>query len=113
MNPATTSSDTLSPRRRASVLLVWLALVLLAVWQITRTSFVADLSAFLPASPDAQQRVLIDQLQRCAAPLGRAHTCNKHAHLVPQCGWRRFLGTRSPQRIRAAGKFLCSACTSD
>ncbi len=50
-------------RRRAAVLLVWLTLVLMAVWQITRTPFVADLSAFMPASPDAQQRVLIEQLQ--------------------------------------------------
>ncbi len=56
-------NDTLPLRRRIAVLLVSLALVGLAVWQITRTSFVADLSAFLPASPDAQQRVLIEQLQ--------------------------------------------------
>ncbi len=56
-------NDALPVRRRVAVLLVWLALVALAVWQITRTSFVADLSAFLPASPDAQQRVLIEQLQ--------------------------------------------------
>jgi predicted exporter len=56
-------NDTLPVRRRIAVLLVWLALVGLAVWQITRTAFVADLSAFLPASPDAQQRVLIEQLQ--------------------------------------------------
>jgi predicted exporter len=50
-------------RRRSAVLLLWLALAAAAVWQITRTSFVADLSAFLPANPDAQQRVLIEQLQ--------------------------------------------------
>lgn len=56
-------NDQLPLRRRITVLLVWLALVGLAVWQITRTSFVADLSAFMPASPDAQQRVLIEQLQ--------------------------------------------------
>ena len=42
---------------------MWLLVVLLAAWQITRSSFVADLSAFLPANPDAQQRVLIEQLQ--------------------------------------------------
>jgi predicted exporter len=56
-------NDVLPVRRRVTVLLLWLALVGLAVWQITRSSFVADLSAFLPASPDAQQRVLIEQLQ--------------------------------------------------
>ena len=49
--------------RRAAVLLLWLLLMAAAGWQITRTRFVADLSAFLPANPDAQQRVLIEQLQ--------------------------------------------------
>jgi predicted exporter len=49
--------------RRAVVLLVWLALVLAGAAVIARTPFSADLSAFLPASPDARQRVLIEQLQ--------------------------------------------------
>ena len=49
--------------RRTAVIALWLAGVLLAVWQITRTPFSADLSAFLPANPDPQQRVLIDQLK--------------------------------------------------
>jgi predicted exporter len=53
----------LSTRRRVAVLLLWLLLMLGAVWQITRSHFTADLSAFLPANPDAQQRVLIEQLQ--------------------------------------------------
>jgi len=60
---AALTNNALPARRRAAVLLMWLALVLASVWQITRTSFVADLTAFLPASPDAQQRVLIEQLQ--------------------------------------------------
>lgn len=49
--------------RRVLVLLVWLALVLAGVAIISRTHFSADLTAFLPASPDARQRVLIEQLQ--------------------------------------------------
>ena len=60
--PMATSAP-LPARRRAAVLLLWLALMAAAGWQITRTAFVADLSAFLPAQPDAQQRVLIEQLQ--------------------------------------------------
>ena len=51
------------PRGRAFVLVLWLAGVLLCVWQITRTTFNADLSAFLPAKPDARQRVLIEQIE--------------------------------------------------
>ena len=50
-------------RRTVAVLALWLALVALAVGQILRTPFTADLSAFLPANPDAPQRVLIEQLQ--------------------------------------------------
>ena len=49
--------------RRAAVLLIWLLAVLAGVAVISRTHFSADLSAFLPASPDARQRVLIEQLQ--------------------------------------------------
>ena len=49
--------------RRALVLLAWLAAMLAGVAVIARTPFSADLSAFLPASPDARQRVLIEQLQ--------------------------------------------------
>lgn len=49
--------------RRALVLLVWLAALLAGIAVISRTHFSADLSAFLPASPDARQRVLIEQLQ--------------------------------------------------
>jgi predicted exporter len=45
------------------VLMAWATLMLLGLWQITRTPFVADLSAFLPKNPDAQQRVLIEQLE--------------------------------------------------
>ena len=52
-----------SRTRRTWVLLLWLAAVLAGVAVISRTQFSADLSAFLPASPDARQRVLIEQLQ--------------------------------------------------
>ena len=57
-------SSTASPaRRRWLPLLVWLLLLAAAALQIARTPFTADLSAFLPANPDARQRVLIEQLQ--------------------------------------------------
>lgn len=49
--------------RRIVVLLLWLAVVLAGAGIVSRTTFSADLSAFLPASPDARQRVLIEQLQ--------------------------------------------------
>ena len=43
-------------------LLLWGLAMLLGGLVISRTSFSTDLSAFLPASPDARQRVLTDQL---------------------------------------------------
>lgn len=53
----------IASRRTLLVLLVWAAVVLASATQILRTPFTADLSAFLPANPDAQQRVLIEQLE--------------------------------------------------
>jgi predicted exporter len=42
---------------------VWLAAMLLGAWLATRATYVADLSAFLPSSPSAEQRVLLEQLR--------------------------------------------------
>lgn len=50
-------------QRRALVLLVWALVLLGGGLQIARTQFSADLSAFLPKSPDVRQQVLIEQLQ--------------------------------------------------
>lgn len=46
------------------VVLVWLVVLAASAWQIARTPFTADLTAFLPATPDDRQRTLIDQLER-------------------------------------------------
>jgi predicted exporter len=43
--------------------LVWLVFLLACAVVISRTTFTADLSAFLPRSPSAGQRVLVDQLR--------------------------------------------------
>ena len=51
-----------TPKRRAAALALWVAAMLAAVLLIVRTPFSADLSAFLPASPEPAQRVLIDQI---------------------------------------------------
>lgn len=48
--------------RRGLVLTLWLLLILLAAVQIVRTPFTADLAVFLPAAPDARQRLLIEQI---------------------------------------------------
>lgn len=50
-----------APRRGA--LLLWLLAMAAGLWMVARAQYTADLSAFLPKSPDADQRVLIEQLQ--------------------------------------------------
>ncbi|MET3494791.1 MMPL family transporter [Variovorax boronicumulans] len=50
-------------RNRAVVLLAWLLVLVCGAVVISRTQIGADLSAFLPKSPDLRQRVLIEQLQ--------------------------------------------------
>lgn len=51
----------LSPARTAIVL--WLLMVLLSLGVIARSHFTADLSAFLPSHPTAEQQLLMDQLK--------------------------------------------------
>ncbi|SAK46612.1 exporter-like protein [Caballeronia hypogeia] len=48
---------------RQPAVLVWLCLLVVCATIIARTSFSADLSAFLPRSPSEQQRVLVEQLR--------------------------------------------------
>jgi len=48
---------------RRPALWVWLAAMLLGALWAARTTYVADLSAFLPSSPSAEQRVLLEQLR--------------------------------------------------
>jgi predicted exporter len=49
--------------RGRATLLLWLAALAAGLVVIARSQFSADLTAFLPAAPNAQQRVLIEQLQ--------------------------------------------------
>lgn len=51
-----------APTRRSGVLLLWLAALAAGLVVIARSQFSADLSTFLPAAPDAEQRVLVEQL---------------------------------------------------
>ena len=48
-----TRSAAMSPAQRRWAVLLWVLVVAAALGQILRTSFTADLSAFLPANPDA------------------------------------------------------------
>ena len=49
--------------RRLLPILLWASLMALCTVQITRTHFIADMSAFLPQHPNSDQQLLIDQLK--------------------------------------------------
>lgn len=53
----------MTARGRASILLVWAALVAACAWIAWRADYTADLSAFLPRSPTPSQKILVDQLR--------------------------------------------------
>jgi predicted exporter len=57
-----------TPRRwRQPAPWIWLAAMALGLWLCARANYVADLSAFLPNAPTAEQRVLLEQLKNGAA----------------------------------------------
>jgi predicted exporter len=66
-DPGLTDPPTRGPIRRPRaalwVLGLWLLLLALGGWVAARAQYRADLSAFLPAAPTAEQRVLLDQLR--------------------------------------------------
>jgi len=60
---ATMDAAALGLRRRVAVALLWLVSVALALAVVVQARYTADLTAFLPRSPDARQQLLITQLQ--------------------------------------------------
>jgi predicted exporter len=53
--------------RRATVVVVWVGLIVLAVWVLARAQYSTDLSAFLPQAPTGAQRLLVEQLRQGVA----------------------------------------------
>jgi predicted exporter len=49
--------------RRALVTLIWCGCVAFAAWVIAHANYRADISAFLPKTPTANQQLLVDQLK--------------------------------------------------
>lgn len=46
-----------------AALLIWIAIIVAAIYVIAHTRFVADLSAFMPKAPTPRQQMLLDQLK--------------------------------------------------
>ncbi len=53
--------------RRSAAVLLWAGLAVVAIWVIARARYSADLSGFLPRSPTAAQRLLVEQLRQGVA----------------------------------------------
>jgi predicted exporter len=53
----------LRPARRIAVLVAWAAFVAACAWIALHARYTTDLSAFLPRSPSASQKILVDQLR--------------------------------------------------
>ncbi len=63
MQPTPPVDRSASPRRSRRALWIWLAFVAVAALITAKSRYVADLSAFLPSAPTAEQEVLLDQVR--------------------------------------------------
>ena len=107
---------TLPQHRRA--LVVWLACVVAAVGLTARATYVADLSAFLPSTPTAEQAVLLDQLRSGVAarlvligieggtPQARGEASLQLARTLRQSGAFETVNNGDSSQFEAAGSFL-------
>ncbi len=52
-----------TPKRAWSAIGIWLVLVLIGIFVLFRSTFTADLSAFLPSNPTQEQQLMVEQLR--------------------------------------------------
>ncbi|HEY0821690.1 MAG TPA: MMPL family transporter [Rhizobacter sp.] len=103
---------------RRGVLVVWLACVAAAIGIAWRTHYVADLSAFLPSTPSAEQAVLLDQLRSGVAarlaligleggtPAARQQASRQLAQALRESGAFDAVHNGDNTQFEATGKFL-------
>jgi predicted exporter len=103
---------------RRGVLVVWLACVAAAIGIAWRTHYVADLSAFLPSTPSAEQAVLLDQLRSGVAarlaligleggtPAARQQASRQLAQALRESGTFDAVHNGDNTQFEATGKFL-------
>jgi predicted exporter len=103
---------------RRGVLVVWLACVAAAIGIAWRTHYVADLSAFLPSTPSAEQAVLLDQLRSGVAarlaligleggtPAARHQASRQLAQALRESGNFDAVHNGDNTQFEATGKFL-------
>lgn len=103
---------------RRGVLVVWLACVAAAIGIAWRTHYVADLSAFMPSTPSAEQAVLLDQLRSGVAarlvlvgleggtPAARQAASRQLAQALRQSGAFDAVHNGDNTQFEATAKFL-------
>jgi predicted exporter len=106
------------PPRHRRALWLWLAGVLAALWVTARTTYVADLSAFLPSTPTPEQAVLLDQLRSGIAarlvligieggtPAERSEASLQLARALRDSGAFETVNNGDTSQWQAAGSFL-------
>lgn len=52
-----------APKRAWAAIAIWLVLVLISIFILFRSTFTADLSAFLPSNPTQEQQLMVEQLR--------------------------------------------------
>ena len=87
-------------RQGLAAVALWVALLVACMIVISRTSFTADLSAFLPRAPTAAQQVLVDQLTEGA--VSRLILIGIEA---PDSATRARLSREIARRLRAMPEF--------
>jgi predicted exporter len=103
---------------RRHALALWIVGVLIAAGITARTTYVADLSAFLPSTPSAEQAVLLDQLRSGIAarlvligieggtPQQRSDASLKFAQALRKTGAFDAVHNGDNSAFEATGKFL-------
>ena len=102
------------------VVAIWLALMLLAGLIAARADYVADLSAFLPTTPTAEQRVLLEQIKHGVTtrvmligikggdPAARAEASRELAAALRAGGEFDSVNNGDREAWKAAGEFIFS-----
>jgi len=103
---------------RRHALVLWLMFVIAAAGITLRTNYVADLSAFLPRAPSAEQAVLLDQLRSGVAarlvligieggtPETRSSASLQYAKVLRASGAFDAVHNGDNSQFEATGKFL-------
>jgi predicted exporter len=102
----------------ARALVVWLLALLAAAFVTARSHYVADLSAFLPSAPSAEQAVLLDQLRSGVAarlvligieggtPAARSAASLEWARTLRKSGLFESINNGDNSQYEALGAFL-------